>query len=409
MNNKDIPVLLINGYLGSGKTTLLNYILANEEGIRFAVIVNDIGAINIDAELIQREGVVHQGDAGLVALQNGCICCTLQNDLVAQIYELMRMECFDYIVIEASGICNPAPVARTLCTIPMLGQRYNQYGQLRLDCVATVVDALRMKTEFDCAKDLTADLIEEEDIKHLLIQQIEFCNLVILNKVSEVSADDLREIRQMIRVLQPKAEILECDYAQIALQKLISTRNFDYRSVAASAGWIHVMDKPMDQHEEESHDVSCTGLGCQMEGHHHHHHHHHHGEGEVEEYGIGTFVYYNRRPFSQEKFNQYIYSHYPKQLIRAKGFCYFSEDPALSYVFEQSGSQRQLAVLGPWYAAMDEDDIALAMQREPGLKEKWDEKYGDRMQKIVFIGQKLDKVRLQQELDACLAEETDLQ
>ena len=406
MNTKEIPVLLITGYLGSGKTTLLNHILSNEEGIKFAVIVNDIGEINIDAELIQRDGIVGENDASLVALQNGCICCTLQNDLVEQIYQLLIMERFDYIVIEASGVCDPAPIARTLCTIPMLGDKYNKHGRLRLDGIVTVVDALRMKSEFDCADRLTSKDIEEEDIENLLIQQMEFCNIIVLNKVSEVTADELSRIKHIVLALQPKAEILECDYARVPLMKLVDTHLFHYGRVASSAGWILEMSKPLEEehhHEHHHHeDHACQGVGCSHES--HHHHHHHSSEGEVEEYGITTFVYYRRCPFNKEKFNQFQNHDWSRNLIRTKGICYFSDEFDMTYVFEQSGLQRSLSVLGPWYAAMSEEDIALAMQREPDLLDKWDEKYGDRMQKIVFIGQHLDKEQLIRDLDNCLEE-----
>ena len=410
-HKKEIPVLLITGYLGSGKTTLLNHILTNEEGVKFAVIVNDIGEINIDAELIQREGIVSRGDLNLVAMQNGCICCTLQNDLVQQIYQLLKMERFDYIVIEASGVCDPAPIAQTICTIPMLGNQYNAHGHLYLDGITTVVDALRMQAEFDCANRLTTEDIEEEDIENLLIQQIEFCNTILLNKASEVTEFELNRIIKILKALQPKAEIIPCDYAKVDLQRLIHTRTFDFSKVASSAGWVQELGKHFeDEHHaaelgKESHDKHEAGCEGGADCHCHHHHHHHNEKGEVEEYGIGTFVYYRRRPFNIDKFEDLVNHRWPINIIRAKGICYFSEQYDMSFLFEQAGTQKQLTQMGAWYGGLSQEDIDAACQREPHLLKDWDEKYGDRMQKLVFIGQHLDRESLCRELDDCLEEE----
>ena len=422
---KEVPVLLITGYLGSGKTTLLNHILNNKEGIKFAVIVNDIGEVNIDADLIQRGGVVKQSNDSLVALQNGCICCTLQNDLIEQLVQLMKMQCFDYIVIEASGVCDPLPIAQTISTIPLMGEEYNQYGHLRLDCVATVVDALRMKDEFNCADSLKAEHVDEDDIENLLIQQIEFCNLIILNKVSEVEPADLKRMKEIIRALQPKAEIIECDYAKVDLNELVDAKSFKFSKVASSAGWMQEINKHVEEDEHEHHHHHEHEEG-EHEHHHHdhnheegehchhhehgehchcHHHHHHNEEGETEEYGIGTYVYYRRRPFDLDKFNTFATLDWPKNIIRAKGLCYFKEEFDMSYIFEQAGSQKQLTQYGRWFATMPKPELEKLLAEEPGLAKEWDEKYGDRIQKIVFIGQKLDKEALARQLDACLAEE----
>ena len=273
MRVKEIPILLLTGYLGSGKTTLVNHILSNKRGIKFAVIVNDIGEVNIDADLIQRGGIVGKKDESLVALQNGCICCTLKMDLVEQIDDIMKQERFDYIVIEASGVCEPAPIAQTICSISSMG---NTYGGCRLDCIVTVVDALRLQSEFSCGNDLTCKGIDEEDIENLIIQQIEFCNVVLLNKASEVKRDELERIKQIIRTLQPAAEIIECDYADADLDKIIYTEAFDFERTATSAGWIRGIEsalteeqkKEAEEHEHHHHDDAC---GC---GHEHHHHHH---------------------------------------------------------------------------------------------------------------------------------------
>lgn len=405
MNNKEIPVLLLTGYLGSGKTTLVNHILSNGQGIKFAVIVNDLGEVNIDADLIQKGGVVDQKDDSLVALQNGCICCTLKMDLVEQLRDLAKMGKFDYIVIEASGICEPEPIARTICSIPSMSEEYTRYGTCRLDRIVTVVDALRMRDEFACGDDLARKDLGEEDIENLLIQQIEFCDMILLNKVSEVSPEDLARVKRIIRVLQPKAEIIECDYGRVDLDRLIETDKFNFERVATSAGWISQIERPLDELEEENaheehhhhHDEEHH-----HEEHHHHHHHHHHDEGEAEEYGISTFVYYRRPAFNIHRFDRFVATNWPKGVIRAKGICYFSHNRDMSFLFEQAGSQKQLSNAGLWYAAAPKEELEAMMRQEPGLRRDWDERYGDRMQKIVFIGQHLDKEQLTRDLDACL-------
>lgn len=408
MEKKEIPVLLLTGYLGSGKTTLLNRILANEKGIRFAVIVNDIGEVNIDADLIQKGGVVGKKDESLVALQNGCICCTLKADLIEQIYEIMRMQKFDYIVIEASGICEPEPIARTICSIPTFGGLYTKYGICRLDNIVTVVDAMRMQSEFDCGDTLVMKNIDEEDIENLVIQQIEFCNTVLLNKASEVSPKELERIKAIIRELQPKAEIIECNYADVELDKLLDTHLFDYDKVSASAGWIKGIETSEEdahkaEHEEdedEEHDHHHEEVG----GHHHHHHHEHDG-GEVEEYGIGTFVYCRRPAFDMNKFDNFVAKKWSRNIIRAKGLCYFSDDTDMSYLFEQAGRQFQLKAAGKWYATAPEEDLKEIARQDPDFMKDWDPKYGDRMQKLVFIGQHLDKEQITKDLDFCLVSE----
>ena len=409
MKVKEIPVLLLTGYLGSGKTTLVNHILANKKGIRFAVIVNDIGEVNIDADLIQKGGIVGKKDESLVALQNGCICCTLRTDLIEQVFELMKMNRFDYIVIEASGICEPEPIAQTICSIPRLGGAYSKYGICRLDCIVTVVDALRMQSEFACGNDLTRKHIDEEDIENLIIQQIEFCNIILLNKASEVSPEELARIRQIIQTLQPAAEIIECDYASVDLNRIIDTRLFNFEHVATSAGWIREIERQAT--DEEEREAKGAGHHHTHENHEHehtheeehgHHHHHHPEGGEVEEYGIGTFVYYRRPAFDIHKFDHFIATKWPRNIIRTKGICYFKHNPDMSFLFEQAGMQKQIREAGLWYATAPEEDLVKLMQQEPGLMRDWDEKYGDRMIKLVFIGQHLDKEQLTRDLDACL-------
>lgn len=403
VNNKEIPVLLLTGYLGSGKTTLVNHILSNGQGIKFAVIVNDLGEVNIDADLIQKGGVVDQKDDSLVALQNGCICCTLKMDLVEQLRDLAKMGKFDYIVIEASGICEPEPIARTICSIPSMSEEYTRYGTCRLDRIVTVVDALRMRDEFACGDDLARKDLGEEDIENLLIQQIEFCDMILLNKVSEVSPEDLARVKRIIRVLQPKAEIIECDYGRVDLDWLIETGKFNFERVATSAGWISQIERPLDELEEENaHEEDHHHHDEEHHHEEHHHHHHHHDEGEAEEYGISTFVYYRRPAFNIHRFDRFVATNWPKGVIRAKGICYFSHNRDMSFLFEQAGSQKQLSNAGLWYAAAPKEELEAMMRQEPGLRRDWDERYGDRMQKIVFIGQHLDKEQLTRDLDACL-------
>lgn len=406
MKTKEVPVLLLTGYLGSGKTTLLNRILANEKGIKFAVIVNDIGEINIDATLIEKDGVVSQKDDSLVALQNGCICCTLKMDLVEQLKDIVDMQKFDYIVIEASGICEPAPIAQTICSIPSLGPAYIKNGILRLDSIVTVVDALRMKDEFANGDDLLRDNIDEEDLASLVIQQVEFCNIILLNKVAEVAPKDLEKLKQIIRALQPKAEIHECNYGDVDLDKIVNTHKFDWNTVATSAGWIQEIEAERNEvHEDDDHDDDHNHHH-EHEHHHehgHHDHHHDHEGGEVEEYGIGTFIYYTRRPFDLALFDEFVARKWPRDVIRAKGICYFSDERDMCYVFEQAGRQNTIKQAGQWLATMPQDQLSELLEKEEQLRKEWDSEVGDRMIKIVFIGQHLDKNAICAELDKCLA------
>lgn len=434
MNNKEVPVLLLTGYLGSGKTTLLNKILANKKGIKFAVIVNDIGEVNIDAALIEKGGVVGQKDDSLVSLQNGCICCTLKMDLVEQLKEIVDMKRFDYIVIEASGICEPAPIAQTICSIPSLGPQYIKNGILRLDSIVTVVDALRMKDEFANGSDLMKSNLDEEDLASLVIQQIEFCNIILLNKAAEVEPKELEHLKQIIRAIQPKAEIFECNYGDIDLDLIVNTHKFDWETVATSAGWIQEIEAERngeeDEHEEHEHHHEHE----EHEHHHHddeheHHHddeheHHHHDDhdhdhdhchhhdhdhdhegGEVEEYGIGTFVYYRRKAFDLALFDEFVARKWPRDVVRAKGICYFADEPDMCYVFEQAGQQKTVKQAGQWLATMPADQLAELRRNNPQLEKEWDDKYGDRMIKIVFIGQhiKEQKDAIIKELDKCLS------
>ena len=415
----NVPVLLLTGYLGSGKTTLLNRILSNKRGIRFAVIVNDIGEVNIDANLIQKGGIVDKQDDSLIALQNGCICCTLKMDLVQQISDIIAQQRFDYLVIEASGICEPAPIAQTICSIPSMGEPVTRGGIPVLDCIATVVDALRMKDEFQSGEGLMKPSIAEEDIENLVIQQIEFCNIILLNKASEVEPHELERIRQIIKALQPKAEIIECDYGNVELDRLLNTGLFDFERVATSAAWIdeiehHHGDEEEEHHEHHHHEEEDEHHHEEDEHehhheeehtHHHHHHHHHDEEGEAEEYGIGTFVYFRRKPFDLNRFDHFVARLWPANIIRAKGLCYFKGEEDVCYVFEQAGKQVGLQNAGQWYATMPKAELDAMLAKDAGLRKDWDERYGDRMQKIVFIGQHLDKEAITTLLDECLVED----
>lgn len=378
MDIKETPVLLLTGYLGSGKTTLLNRILSNEKGIRFAVIVNDIGEVNIDADLIQQGGVVGEGDDSLVALQNGCICCTLKMDLVQQLSEIVAQNRFDYIVIEASGICEPAPIAQTISVYPQMYPEYAKNGIAKLDAIVTVCDALRLRDEFAEGTDLTKGNLGEDDLASLVIQQVEFCNIILLNKADEVSADELVRIKAILRQIQPKAAIVPCNYGDVPIENIINTHLFDFEKVATSARWIEAVEGDEDDLENEE-------------------------EGEALEYGIGTFVYTRRRPFLMTEFDQFIARKFPKSVIRCKGLCYFAEEKDMCYVFEQAGSQVSLRNAGQWYATMPKDELEEFKKNNPGAVKDWDPEYGDRIQKLVFIGQDMNRKEIEKLLDECLA------
>ena len=379
MDKKETPVLLLTGYLGSGKTTLLNRILSNEKGIKFAVIVNDIGEVNIDANLIQQGGVVGQGDDSLVPLQNGCICCTLKMDLVQQLSDIVSQQRFDYIVIEASGICEPAPIAQTISVYPQLYPNLATKGKAKLDAIVTVCDALRLRDEFSEGSDLQRKDLDDDDLASLVIQQVEFCNIILLNKASEVKPEELARIKAILHQIQPKAEIIPCDYGDVDFDKILNTGLFDFEKVATSARWIEAIEGEEDELENED-------------------------EGEALEYGIGTFVYCRRKPLSMTEFDQFIARKMPKSVIRCKGLCWFKSEPDTCYVFEQAGKQMSLRNAGNWYATMPKDELEKFLEQNPAARRDWDEQYGDRMQKLVFIGQNMDREQIEKALDACLEE-----
>lgn len=414
--NKIVPITLLTGYLGAGKTTLINHVLNNQEGYKVAVIVNDIGEVNIDAELIAKGGIVNEKDADLVPLSNGCICCTLKVDLMKQIVELIKTGKFDYILIEASGICEPIPIAQTLTVLSEQSEQYGLPKICRLDNVVTVVDAYRLATEFGCGDDLVKENIDEEDIKNLLIQQIEFCNTIILNKVDELNADELGRVKAVIKALQPTAKLIETNYGKVEVKDIIDTHSFNFNVAAESAGWIQELQKDVEDDEEENEEEHEHDHEHEEHEHHHkeeheheehhgHHHHHHHGEGEVEEYGIGTFVYYRRDPFDRQKLEEFLNNKFPKSVIRSKGIVWFSDENEASYVLEQAGKQIQASDAGLWVATAPEEEKQQIIRESPEILEDWDEKYGDRMVKLVFIGRNMDKEQIIKDLDSCLVKD----
>ena len=412
MEMKVTPVLLLTGYLGSGKTTLLNRILANEKGIRFAVIVNDIGEVNIDADLIEKGGIVGEGDDSLVPLQNGCICCTLKMDLVQQLSDLVSQQRFDYIVIEASGICEPAPIAQTISVYPQMYPNLAIKGVAKLDAIVTVCDALRLRDEFAEGNDLVRQDIGEDDLASLVIQQVEFCNKILLNKASMVTPDELARITAILHEIQPHADIVPCDFCDIDLNTLINTRTFNFDKVATSARWIEAVEgEEFDDHDEhdedEHHHEHDHDDHDEHDDDHHGHHHHHHGleneeSGEALEYGISTFVWKRRKPLDMNKFDYIVAKKWPKSVVRCKGLCYFKGEEDFCYVFEQAGKQVQMRNAGQWYATMPADELEKFKQQNPAILRDWDDQYGDRMQKLVFIGQHMDREQIEKDLDYCL-------
>ena len=421
---KLVPITLLTGYLGAGKTTLMNHILANQKGYKVAVIVNDIGEVNIDADLIEKGGIVNEQEESLVPLSNGCICCNLKLDLMKQLQDLVAENRFDYILIEASGICEPVPIAQTISMLDGTVPESEEKAICRLDNIVSVVDAKRLVDEFLGGHSLLKEDLEDEDIENLLIQQIEFCTTIIVNKIDEISEEDRKKVLEVVRTLQPEAKMIETNYSKVDLADVLDTNRFDIEKAFSSAGWIHAMENE-EKHEEEHHhhhEHEDHEHVCDEHCDHHHEHEdhsqcdhehgkcccgHHHDENHQhgDEYGIGTFVYKSRRPIVQEKFEKWVESQWPLSVIRAKGIMWFEDDRKGVYVFEQAGKQLFAQQTGGvWIAALPKSEQRKILAERPEAEKDWDEKYGDRMNKIVFIGQKMDKDAICSALDNCLGE-----
>ena len=367
---KNIPITLLTGYLGSGKTTLINHILKNNKNKRIAIIVNDIGEVNIDASLIEKDGIVSKKDESLVALSNGCICCNLKMDLVEQIFDIVKQNKFDYIIIEASGICEPIPIAQS---IMMINEMYNA-DICYLDSIVTITDALRLAKEFNCGDNLIKDNIDEEDLERLIIEQLEFCDVIVLNKVSEISSDELKRVKAIIRQIQPKAKVIETDYAKIDIDEVIDNKLFDFEAVSMSAGWISALDN------KEEHDHSEEAL----------------------EYGIETFVYYRRSPFNRKLFYNFMKKEWDRSIIRTKGVVYFTDELNMAYMFESAGNSKNIVPTGPWISDLSQEEQQVIMIANPDIMDEWDPEYGDKMIKIVFIGKDMNKDEIINKLDSFL-------
>ena len=413
---KSVPITLITGYLGSGKTTLINHILRNAKNHKMAVIVNDIGEVNIDAELIEGNGVVSGKDDNLVALSNGCICCTLKKDLINQLADLVNQQRFDHILIEASGICEPVPIAQTITYMENEFEAQNLPKFYYLDAIISVTDALRLKDEFSYGEYLPMAERGEENLENLVIQQIEFCDIVLLNKVSLLDKEEIRRVKMAIKALQPTAKIIDADYCKVDIDELIDTNLFDFEKASTSAAWISEFedwnsdvehhDDEDEEHEHHHDEDDDDDDDHDHDEHEHHHHHHHHGveneeEGTALEYDINTFVYYRRRGFDYDKFANWISNESHKHhIIRAKGICYFTKELETIYVYESAGRQVTLTPSRKWFSAtLSKRQLKYLRENDENFAHDWDDEYQDRLIKLVFIGQNLNEKAIRKELD----------
>lgn len=402
------PITLLCGYLGAGKTTLLNNVLRNQEGYKVAVIVNDIGEVNVDASLIAK-GANITDTQDIVPLTNGCICCTLKGQMAKNIERLIASGKYDYIMIEASGVCEPMPIAQQLLSI--------KNGVL--DNIVGVVDAMRLVDEFASGeKLLEKDRIGEEDIESLLVQQIEFCSTLVINKIDLVSEDDRKKVREVVEALHPGVKVIETSMGNVPVSEILSTSSFDFDRVFEEAGWCRALsqegglgdeedegnpdlkhDDDEDEHEHHHHDDDED----EHEHHHEHQHHHEHRhEGESEdEYGIGTFIYYRRKPFNREKLREYVKS-WPKNIIRSKGTIWFSDEDDMAYVLETTGRQLMCNAYGKWVASAPLDIREKLLEENPDILQDWDPYVGDRMIRLCIIGKNLDKKAIAAEFNKLL-------
>ena len=395
MSKSLTPITLLCGYLGAGKTTLMNKVLTNQKGYKVAVIVNDIGEINVDESLIAK-GANITDTSSIVGLQNGCICCTLKSDLVQQIENLIAQKRFDYILIEASGVCEPMPIAQAI----------EQIRNGQLDNVVSVVDAKRLVDEFSGGDTLLKKDMDEEDIESLLVQQIEFCSTLIINKKDLVTADEMKKVHAVVKALQPHVKVIEASHGDVAVEDILNTERFDFETVFESAAWVSHLEHA-DEDVDDDHDHEHEEHGHHHEhdhdehGHEHHHHEHIHEGDDEDEYGIGNFVYYRRRPFNRDKLEEFA-GRWPRNIIRCKGVLWFSDEENMAYVFETSGRQISAGASGQWLASCSKKEQEEVLASEPKIRAEWDEKVGDRMIKLCIIGQKLDKDAVCRELDALL-------